>query len=400
MKILVANLGSTSFKFRLFQMEQEQLVAHGAVERIGDQQSRWWVQIGSWRSEGQQPVADHAQALQLCLDQLAHPQHGCLRSGQDVAAVAFKAVHGGRFQGVHLVDEQVLRAMEQMSPVAPAHNPPYIRAMRMLREAFPGIPLVAAFEPNFHQTIPNRNRYYAVPYHWAQEFQVLRWGFHGASHRWIATRMRELLGREHYRVISCHLGGSSSLCAIRDGQSVATSMGMSPQSGLPQNNRTGDLDPYALLVVMQRTGRSLEELLQELASQGGLLGLSGLSGDVRDLEQAASEGHAQAQLALDVFVSAVRHYLGAYLVELGGAEAIVLTGGIGQNSPRIRQAVCQDLQELGVVLDPQANEQLRSEGTFHAPNSRIQLWVVPTNEELIVARQARQLLEEQGHVRS
>ncbi len=398
MKVLVANLGSTSFKFRLFDMDGEEQLARGSVERIGSGQSRYQVEVGSHRSQGEAALRDHAQALELCLRELSHPEHGCLRSASDVAAIGFKAVHGGPYHGVHLVDEQVLAAMEEMAVVAPAHNPPYINAMRMLRQAFPGIPLVAAFEPNFHQTIPLRNRTYAVPYEWAEKYQVRRWGFHGASHRWIATRMTELLGPEH-RVISCHLGGSSSLCAIRNGQSVANSLGMSPQTGVPHNNRVGDFDPFALPVLMKQTGKTLEALLEDLACRSGLLGLSGSSGDVRDLEAAAQQGNSRAQLALEVFVSAVRHYLGAYLVELGGADAVVFTGGIGENSRQVRRMVCQGLEELGLVIDPEANEQLAGEGTFHAATSRVQLWVVPANEELIVARQTRQLLEEQGHVR-
>ena len=204
--------------------------------------------------------------------------------------------------------------------------------MRLLAERLPEIPLVAAFETDFHRTIPECNRYYAVPHQWAENWLIRRFGFHGASHRYIATRVAELLG-PGLRIISCHLGGSSSLCAIRDGRSVATSMGFSPQSGLPQGNRCGDFDPFALPIVMQQTGKSLDEVLAILDHESGLLGLSGTSGDVRDLEAAAAAGNARARLALDVFVASVRHYLGAYLVELGGAEVIVFTGGIGENSP-------------------------------------------------------------------
>jgi acetate kinase len=219
-----------------------------------------------------------------------------------------------------------------------------------------------------------------------------RWGFHGASHRYIAERTAELLGRTDARVISCHLGGSSSLCAIRAGTSVATSMGMSPQSGLPHNNRVGDFDVFCLPVLLRHTGKKLEELLHELAEHSGLLGLSGLSGDVRDLEAAAAQGNDRAQLALEVFVGSVRHYLGAYLVELGGADAVVFTGGIGENSASIRQAVCRDLTALGIVLDEAANAQARGEARIDAADSRVQLWTIPTNEEWIVACQAAELL--------
>ena len=393
MKILVANLGSTSFKYRLFDMDGERQIARGGIERIGEPESRCFVEIGASRREQALNVPDHAAAVRQCLAQLTDPDSGCLADAAEVSAIGFKAVHGGPISGVQRVTSEVLEAMEAVSDVAPAHNPPYINAMRLLHDKLPQIPLVAAFETDFHRTIPERNRYYAVPYEWANEALVRRFGFHGASHRYIATRTAELLGSERLRIISCHLGGSSSLCAIRNGQSVATSMGLSPQSGLPQNNRAGDLDPYALPLVMRHTGKTLPEVLGILASQSGLLGLSGTSGDLRDISQAAQKGDARAQLALDVFAASVRHYLGAYLVELGGADVIVFTGGIGENRPNFRAAVLSDLEALGIVLDPEANRNAQGEAAIHADRSGTQIWVVPTNEELIVARQAKQLLE-------
>lgn len=396
MKILVANLGSTSFKYQLLDMADERRLAKGAVERIGSPVSRCTVECGGQRVVEEREVPDHAAAVRQCLAQLTHPETGCLKDPSEVSAIGFKAVHGGTFSGVQPVTDELLAAMDAMRDVAPAHNPPYLAAMRLLHEKLPEIPLVAAFETDFHRTIPDRNRYYAVPLEWAQEHSVLRWGFHGASHRYIAMRTAQLLGRDDLRIISCHLGGSSSLCAIRAGRSVANSLGMSPQSGLPHNNRVGDFDPFALPVLLKRTGKTLDELLAILAQQSGLLGLSGLSGDVRDLTDAAQKGHARARLALEVFASSVRHYLGAYLVELGGADVIVFTGGIGENRANVRAMVLAGLEELGIVLDPAANESVHGEASIHAPASRVQLWVVPTNEELIVARQAKQLLEERA----
>jgi acetate kinase len=393
MKILVANLGSTSFKYRLFNMADERQLARGGAERIGSSESKCFVQIAGRRRELSAQAPDHASAVQMCLQQLSDPDTGCLKDASEVAAIGFKAVHGGRFSGVQRVTAEVLAAMEDMICVAPAHNPPYIAAMRQMSEKLPGIPLVAAFETGFHATIPPRLRAYAAPFEWAEKYQIYRWGFHGASHRFIAQRMRELTGRGDLRIISCHLGGSSSLCAIRGGKSVATSMGMSPQSGLPQNNRVGDFDPFALPVVMQATGKSLHAVLDDLAEHSGLLGLSGTSGDVRDLEEAAAHGNGRAKLALEVYISSVRHYLGAYLVELGGADAIVFTGGIGENSAGIREAVCADLEELGIVLDLAQNAVASGEATIHADRSRVQLWVAPTNEEIVVARQTKALLE-------
>lgn len=309
MKILVANLGSTSFKYRLFDMPGQTQLARGAIERIGSPESRCMAEIGDRRQERTARVADHAEAVRQCLEQLTDPQTGCLANSSDISAIAFKAVHGGRLSGVQRVTPDVLAAMEEFAEVAPAHNPPYVTAMRLLGEKLPDIPLVAVFETGFHSTIPDRNRHYAVPYDWAEKCLVRRWGFHGASHRYIAERTAELIG-PGMRIISCHLGGSSSMCAIRDGRSVATSMGFSAQSGLPQNNRAGDFDPFALPIIMKQTGKSLDEVLAELSSKSGLLGLSGISGDIRDIEQSAAAGDARAKLAWDVFVAAVRHYLG------------------------------------------------------------------------------------------
>jgi len=393
MKILVANLGSTSFKYRLFDMDNERQLARGGIERIGSPESRCTVQIGEKRLERVLRVPDHAEAVRQCLSQLTDPESGCLKDAAEVSAIGFKAVHGGRYSGVQRVTGEVLDAMAEMNEVTPAHNPPYIAAMRQLRERLPEIPLVAAFETGFHQTIPDRNRYYAVPMDWAEQGLVRRWGFHGASHRYIATRMAELLGTDRLRIISCHLGGSSSICAIRDGRSVANSLGASPQSGLPHNNRVGDFDVFALPLVLKRTGKSLAEVLRMLACESGLLGISGVSADVRDIEAAAASGNARAKLAMDVFASSARHYLGAYLAELGGADVIVFTGGIGENGAAFRASVCGGLEELGIVLDPAANQGARGEAKISAAQSRVQIWVVPTNEELIVARQAKQLLE-------
>jgi acetate kinase len=393
MRILVANLGSTSFKYRLFDMAGGKQLARGAIERIGSPESRCVAEIDGRRQEKTLRVPDHAEAVRQCLAQLTDPDSGCLNGASDVSAIAFKAVHGGRITGVQRVTADVLAAMGEMNDVAPAHNPPNINPMRLLSEKLPEIPLVAAFETDFHRTIPDRNRYYAIPYEWAEAGLVRRYGFHGASHRYIAMRTAELLG-PGLRVISCHLGGSSSLCAIRNGQSVAASMGFSAQSGLPQNNRVGDIDPFSLPVIMKYTGKSLDEVLSILANKGGLLGLSGVGGDMRDIDDAAAAGNARAKLALDVFAANTRHYLGAYLVELGGTDVIVFTGGIGENRPAFRAAVCANLQELGIVLDTAANDGAIGEAKISAPQSRVQVWVIPTNEELVVARQAAQLLSE------
>ncbi len=396
MKVLVANLGSTSFKYRLFDLGDpaEPVLARGGVERIGSTAAKAKVQSTRGEREFIRPIADHGEAVQLCLDQLVDPEIGVLADAGEVSAIGFKAVHARAMTGVHRVDEAVLAAMEAFADVAPAHNPPYTRAMRMLMERFPTLPLVAAFETGFHRTIPEALQRYAIPDEWATRFGVRRWGFHGASHRYIAERSAELLGRREIKVVSCHLGGSSSLCAIRNGQSISCSLGMSPQSGLPHNNRVGDFDVFALPVLLRETGKSLEQLLDDLANRSGLEGVSGSGRDLRDIEASAAAGDAQAQLAIDVFVGSIRHYLGGYLLELGGADAIVFTGGIGENSTTIRSGVLRDMAWMGVEIDPARNAAGPAERRISTDHSRIQVWTSPTNEEIVVARQAKALLEE------
>jgi acetate kinase len=393
-KILVANLGSTSFKYRLFDLGDpaEPVLARGAIERIGSPSSKVTVMSAKGRRELERPVADHGDAVQLCLDQLTDPEIGVLADAGEVSAIGFKAVHARNLTGVHLVDDHVLEAMEAFADVAPAHNPPYTKAMRMLRNRFPHLPLVAAFETGFHRTVPEAKQRYAIPEEWATKLGIRKWGFHGASHRYISWRVPELVGRGDIKIISCHLGGSSSLAAIRDGHSVACSLGMSPQSGLPHNNRVGDFDVFALPVILRETGKSLDEVLNVLANQSGLEGLC--SGrDLRDIEAAADAGDSRAGLAIDVFVNSIRQYLGAFLVDLNGADVIAFTGGIGENSARIRSRVCHDLDWFGITLDPARNAGGPAERRVSTDGSRVQVWTVPTNEEIVVARQSQALLQ-------
>lgn len=384
MNVLVANLGSTSFKFRLFDMATEQELARGAADRLGSASGTAVFQCGRTRREAAAPLADHAAAMEHFLAQL-------VTTGLTAQAIGFKAVHARGLTGSVRVTPAVLAAMEAYEAVAPGHNPPYLRAMRLLLERWPTLPLVAALETGFHQTMPPAQSSYAVPRSWEQA-GIRRWGFHGASHRWIAERTGALLQRDDLKIISCHLGGSSSLCAIASGRSVATSMGMSPQSGLPQNNRVGDFDVFALPVLMDEWKLTLPEVLATLASQAGLLGMAG-SNDLEEILHRADGGDGPAAHAVDVFVAAIRHYLGAYLVLLGGADAVVFTGGIGERAPRIRQRVCADLGWLGIKLDGVRNEAGPAERPLHDVVSRVQIWVMPTNEELVVARETLAVLQ-------
>ncbi len=391
MNVLVVNLGSTSLKFRLLDMRTQRELAQGRVEELGTAETRVWLSLGGGRSQqSRQAIATHAEALRWCLNAL-HAGPG----GPTVDAVGFKAVHGGPIAGAVRVTPEVLRTMEEFADAAPAHNPPYIAAMRTLAAELPGVPLVAAFETGFHQTIPPERTTYAIPGEWTGEFGIRRYGFHGASHAYVAGRVAELLGRTNLRIVSCHLGGSSSLCAIRGGQSVACSFGLTPQSGLPQSDRVGDFDAFALLPLMRRTGKSAAELLAEMSGRGGLLGISGLSRDMAALLEAARGGNERAELAVRVYVESVRHYLGAFIVALGGLDALVFTGGIGERSPEIRARVCAGLGFLGIELDEDRNAAAVPDVDVAANGAAVRVLAVATNEELIVARQTQAVLTEE-----
>ena len=394
MKILVANIGSTSLKWRLFDFSNnaERLLHKGGFER----------------------VTDYSKAIEDCLAELK--KANAIASESELSAVGFKTVIAKNVTGCVRLDERVLQAMTDYNGLAPAHNPPYITGIKLFAERMPSVPLIALFETAFHQFAPEASQRYAVPQTWL-DIGVRRWGFHRASHKFIAERSAELLcradvaerARQLYvnhgtakisgaplRVISCHLGGSSSVTGILNGASIGTSMGMSPQSGLPQNNRVGDLDAEALPYAVKTLGLSVEAAQKQLSKQGGLLGVSGVSNDVRDITDAASKGNTNAKLALDVFVASARHWIGSYFLQLNGADAIVFTAGTGENQASIRAAICANLGNLGIKIDAEKNNSCRATETIiSAADSAVKIFVIPTNEELVVAREAKRFLETQ-----
>lgn len=371
MKCLIPNIGSTSFKFRVLDMPEEKVLAAGRVERIG--------QPGS-------ECADYPAAIRTCFAEIAGPGKA-LQNLHEIGAVGFKAVHAGPLNDSQIVDDNFLAAMEEFSFLAPAHNPPYIEAMRAFREALPGVPLVAVLETSPYRHMSEAATTYAAPYEWRQRYGIRRYGFHGASHRSASERTRALMGRDDIRHISCHLGGSSSVAAFRNGIAMETSFGASPQSGLPQNNRVGDIDAFAVLHMMKKLKLGPDEMADLLGTQSGLAGIGGASGDVRDLTEAAAAGNREAQLALDVFVYSIRHYLGAFQLELGGVDVITFSGGIGENSAEIRAGVLKNLVGFGIELDESQNKGVKGEGPISTENSAVKIFVVPANEEIVVARE-------------
>ncbi len=378
--ILVMNLGSTSFKFKLFEMgDTEKCLGTGGVENIGAEGAvKVSADAGTYRGKGL--FRDHVEAMQECLKRLEGL--GVSVRMETLDAVGYKAVHGGSISGSRIVDEEVLSEMEKMVPFAPAHNPVYLAMMRKMRERYPNLTQIACFETAFHATIPMKRAVYGVPAEWAKE-GIRRFGFHGSSHSYIAWKMARL-SPESRRLISVHLGGSSSMCAILDGKSIAATMGATPQSGLFHNNRVGDFDVFCLPYLTEKYG-SQEAALRQLSSQSGFLGLSGVSNDMRDVEEAAEKGNAQAQLALEAYADNITGYIGMYTAYLGGLDAICFTGGIVMNDAWLRAKVAESLSFMDVRLCAEKNVR-GFEGKISADDSKVEVWSLETNEELMVAR--------------
>lgn len=395
MIILIANLGSTSFKYKLFKMsEGETLLADGAVDRIGLDNSNWEYTITAEKKHdfGKGQFSNHNDAIKYQLDCLLKDQ--VVADLSEIAAIGFKAVHGGSISGAVLVDDSVINIMNDFANVAPAHNPIYVEAMKVFSTLLPETPQIAAFETAFHQSIPEKRQVYAVPYEWTEDFGVRRYGFHGSSHRYIGSRLKEIDSGLN-KIINCHLGGSSSITAIKDNQSVANSFGMTLQTGIPHAVRVGDFDAFSIIKLVA-DGVDQKTIWDKLCKESGLLGMSGVSSDLRDIEEAAHRGDKRADLAIDVLAESVRDYIGAYLTVLNGVDAICFTGGIGQHSSTLRERVLKDMTFAGVKLDTGKNTSAdgKQESRIDSPDSHVQIWILPTNEELIVARQVRQVLAE------
>jgi len=382
-QILVANLGSTSFKFRLFEMPSERVLARGGIERIGGAASPYHIQAGD-RPErtGTAVVPDHGAAIAFAEKELG--------GFGGLAAVGFKPVGARHVSGTRMMDEHVLKAMEEFNTLLPAHNPPCIAGVRLFNRIHPELPCIGTFETAFFDDLPPAKWRYPVPLDWETRYGIRRYGYHGASHSHVTRRCAELRGTDKLRIISCHLGGSSSVAAVRDGVAVDSSWGMTPQSGLPQNNRVGDFDCFAFIYLVRDLGLGIDAVEQALTTRSGLRGLAGLpTGDVRDILAAAASGNGDARIALEVFTSSVRKFIGQFLVEMNGADVLVFTAGIAENNPGLRATICADLEFCGLELDREANAKTGArEAVISTPRSKIEVRVIPTHEELVIARNA------------
>lgn len=390
-KIFIMNLGTTSFKFKcyLFSDKRQDVIASGEIESVGADESHYELQLGAdIKKVGSLHIADHAEGFSFCVKALQ--ESGLLRDLDDLDAVGYKAVHGGSLSGTSLVDKALLKEMERVTPLAPAHNPIYLTAMKDILERFPSLTQVARFETSFHATIPDFRTTYGVPYRWREEWGIRKYGFHGSSHEYIAGKMQEICPDAH-KVISCHLGGSSSICAIQDGKSIATTMGATPQSGLFNNNRVGDFEIFCLPMLQEHYEGSLEKVLKVLSGKSGLLGLSGVSNDLRLVMKAMDEGDVHARLAVETFVDNIVGYIGMYTAFLGGLDALVFTGGIGLHNERIRQMVCSRLIYMGLMLDVAKNASADEE-RISAEKSSVKVYRIKTDEEIVVARNVYAML--------
>lgn len=388
MKVLAANVGSTSLKFKLFEMPEEAALCEAKIERVGSRDKAIFA-YGSlvtgkhYRLEGQ-CIPDYTTGIRMFLEALVSGEYGVIKSVGEIDRIGFKTVLSKGFYGVHELTDEVMDGMRDYLFIAPVHNAAYLEAIGQFNNLLPDVPKIGVFETAFHTTIPIERRIYGVPYEWYEKYGLMRMGYHGASHGYIAQE--SCAYGKAGRVISCHLGGSCSVCAIQDGRSVDTSFGFSLQSGLIHANRTGDADPY-MIPFLKSEGLSAEEIEDGLSKHGGLLGISGVSNDMRDLQSAAESGNERARLAVDAFVSGIIKQIGAFYAELGGLDQLVFTGGIGEHSAFVRNAVCSQLRHLGIELDEEKNSASESVGVVSAASSAVLVTVVPANEELGVARE-------------
>ena len=395
MKILICNVGSTSLKYQLFDMDDgEKVLCAGGAERVGAAKSLFYHKnnLTGDAVHQEEVFPTHREAICAMLEQILC---GCLESLLDISCVGFKVVHAKGVTGVQYLTEDVLRAMADFNSVAPAHNPPYIAAIRQFKNLMPDTPMIGSFETAFHANMPPEAYLYPIPLDVSKAHAIRRYGFHGASLEYLSTFATKEMGREDLKLVCCHLGGSGSLCAVKDGISIDTTMGMGLQCGVLQNNRIGDMDPYVIFHLVEECGMSLDEVKIMLQSKSGLLGMSGgVSNDLRDIQEAADNGNEDCQNAIKAYAYGIKKYIGAYAAAMGGVDGIVFGGGIGRKSDRIRALSLEGLEFLGVELDAEKNANPNGGDDISAEGSKVRIYVVDTNEEIVVARKAKALLEQ------
>ena len=396
MNVLVINAGSSSLKYQLMDPATRTVLAKGLCERIGiDGRLTHKVPATDGKYEFDIPMPTHAEAIQAVLDALTSPEHGVIQDMKEIDAVGHRVVHGGeKFASSVLITDEVMAALEECIPLAPLHNPANITGIRACQKVMPGVPMVGVFDTAFHQTMPAKSYIYALPYEYYEKDKVRRYGFHGTSHRYVSARAADMLGKPitSLKIITCHLGNGSSVTAIDGGTSVDTSMGFTPLAGLPMGTRSGDLDAGILEFLMNKYGYDIKEMLNILNKKSGVLGISGVSSDFRDLDAAAEQGNQRAALAVEAFNYGVKKLIGAYAAAMGGVDAIVFTAGVGENSASNRMAIASGLEFMGVKMDEAANNQRGKEAVISAPDSKVKVLLIPTDEELMIAMDTAEIV--------
>ncbi len=394
--VLVINCGSSSLKWQLLDMEDENLLAKGLVERIGQEQGiHTWYRPGGEEHRTEEPIADHACAIERLLAALTDPQDGVISSMAEVAAVGHRVVHAGEeYSGSVVITDDVLRALKDCIPLAPLHNPANITGIEAAMKVMPEVPMVGVFDTAFHQSMPDRAYIYPIPYKFYEEMKVRRYGFHGTSHRYVTLRASQILERDipDLNLITCHLGNGASVAAVQGGQSIDTSMGLTPLEGLMMGTRSGDVDPALVGFLARRLDIGLAEVEKILNKESGMLGITGISSDLRDVEREYANGNDRARLGLEVYGYHIRKYIGAYAVALGRVDAIIFTAGVGEHASLVREWACEGLQAIGAVLDPFKNATRHDEAIISKMSSRVKIMIVPTNEEVMIARDTRDLV--------
>ncbi|ANC78149.1 acetate kinase [Fictibacillus nanhaiensis] len=386
-KIIAINAGSSSLKFQLLQMPEEVVLTKGLVERIGLNDSVFTIEVDGEKVKEIKDIQDHSEAVSMLLDKLV--KHNIISSLEEIEGIGHRVVHGGeKFNDSVLITDEILHEIEEISYLAPLHNPANVVGIKAFKNVLPNVPAVAVFDTAFHQSMPEKSFLYSLPYEYYEEYGIRKYGFHGTSHKYVSERAAELLGRpvEQLRLLSCHLGNGASIAAIEGGKSIDTSMGFTPLAGVTMGTRSGNIDPSLIPYIMQKTGQSAEEVINVLNNKSGMLGVSGFSSDLRDIESEAEKGNERAELALEVFASRIHKYIGSYAARMAGIDAIIFTAGIGENSTAVRERVLRGLEFMGVYWDPALNQVRGKEAFISYPHSPVKVIVIPTNEEVMIAR--------------
>lgn len=396
MKILVLNCGSSSLKYQLLDMSTERVIAKGNFERIGEKESFLTHKMNGEKYVYNEVAMNHEEALNLIMKELQNPDHRAIENLSEIKAIGHRVVAGGEiFDKSVIIDEKTLKGIEACSKLAPLHNPAAILGIKACQKAMPGVPMVAAFDTAFHQTMPKENYLYPIPYEYYEKYGIRKYGAHGTSHKYVTQRVEKLMNKDikALKIVTCHLGQGASLCAVQGGKSVDTSMGLTPLGGITMVTRSGDLDPSVVTAIMKKENLTADEVESILNKKSGLTAVSKLVPDFREIENASNEGNEDAIIAINKFVSIIAQYIARYAAVMEGIDAVVFTGGIGENQFRIRSKICKKLKFMGLDLDEEKNNEFRSEGKISKEDSKVEIWVVPTDEELMIAQDTLDLIK-------